>query len=227
MIVSDTDLSSKPSSKYTVTSHSLQPASPTQPSSTSDSILYTAHALWETCCRLQAKHLILTIAHPDAWEDLFHVELCNVFHMLAEHGADWIYHTPCRVPSQFILPREFPHSDCRGDLTVYPTSPRIVQHTFDWGHRRAWSFATRTVLDVGDSSYFDTLLPILVELMADRVACVAFPAEAAAEMHDEGSPTLDDPGDDAQQVPLDEDLHSHRPRKRSSGCYAFTWYPCR
>ena len=42
--------------------------------------------------------------------------------------------------------------------------------------------------------------------MADRVACIACPAEAAAEMHDEGSPTLDDPGDNASQVPLDEDL---------------------
>ena len=30
--------------------------------------------------------------------------------------------------------------------------------------------------------------------MADRVACVAFPAEAAAEMHDERGSTLDDPG---------------------------------
>ena len=170
------------------------------------SMVTDAHALLETCCRLQAKHLILTIAHPDAWEVLFHVKLCNVSHLLAEHAGDWMYHTPCRVPSQCILPREFPHSECRGDFTVYSTSPRIVQHTLDWGHRRAWSVAPRTVLDVGDSSYWDTLLPSLVEVMADRVACVAFPAEAAAEMHDERSPTLDDPGDDAQQVPLDEDL---------------------
>ena len=193
MIVSDVDLPSKPSSKYIVTSHSLQPASSTQPSSTSDSILCTAHALLEACCRLKAKLLILTIAHPDAWEVLFHVELCDVLHTRAEHGIDLIYHTPCRVPSQYNLPRELPHSECRGDLTVYSTSPRIVQHTLDWGRRRAWSFAPRTVLDVGDPSYWDALLPVLVEVMADRVACVAFPAEAAAEMHDEGSPTLDDP----------------------------------
>ena len=42
--------------------------------------------------------------------------------------------------------------------------------------------------------------------MADRVACVLFPAEAAAEMHDERGSMLDDPGNDAMQVPLDEDL---------------------
>ena len=42
--------------------------------------------------------------------------------------------------------------------------------------------------------------------MADRVACVAFPAEAAAEMRDEKVSTLDDPGNDAMQVPLDKDL---------------------
>ena len=41
--------------------------------------------------------------------------------------------------------------------------------------------------------------------MADRVACVAFPAEAAVEMRDERA-MLDDPGNDAMQVPLDEDL---------------------
>ena len=69
------------------------PASPTQPSSTSDGILCIAHALLETCCRLKAKLLILTIAHPDVWEVLFHVELCNILQMLAEHGVDWIYHT--------------------------------------------------------------------------------------------------------------------------------------
>ena len=84
----------------------------------------------------------------------------------------------------------------------------------DWGPRRAWSYAPRTVLDVGDSSYRDTLLPILVEVIADRVACVAFPAEAAAEMHDEGNPTLDDPGDNAQQVPLDEDLRKAIDREK-------------
>ena len=42
--------------------------------------------------------------------------------------------------------------------------------------------------------------------MADRVACVAFPAEAAAEMRDERGSTLDDPGSDTMPVPLDEDL---------------------
>ena len=50
--------------------------------------------------------------------------------------------------------------------------------------------------------------------MADSVACVAFPSEAAAEMHDEGSPTLDDPGDDAQQVPLDEGLRKAIDREK-------------
>ena len=42
--------------------------------------------------------------------------------------------------------------------------------------------------------------------MADRVACVACPAEAAAEMRDERDSTLDDPGNDTMPVPLDEDL---------------------
>ena len=42
--------------------------------------------------------------------------------------------------------------------------------------------------------------------MADRVACVAFPAEAAVEMRDERGSTLDDPGYDTMPVPLDEDL---------------------
>ena len=82
MIVSDTDLPSKPSSKYIVTSHSLQPESSAQSSPTSDSILCTAHALLETCCHLKAKLLILTIAYPGAWEVLFHVELCNVLHTI-------------------------------------------------------------------------------------------------------------------------------------------------
>ena len=93
MIVSDVDLPSKLSSKFIVTSHSLQSASSTQPLSASDSILCTAHALLETRCRLKAKLLILTIAPPDAWEVLFHVELYNVLHTLAEHGIDLIYHT--------------------------------------------------------------------------------------------------------------------------------------
>ena len=47
---------------------------------------------------------------------------------------------------------------------------------------------------------------VFVEVMADRVACVAFPAEAAAEMRDERGSTLDDPGNDTMPVPLDEDL---------------------
>ena len=89
MIVSDVDLPSKPSSKYIVTSHSLQPASSTQPSPTSDSILCTAHALLETCCHMKAKLLIVTIAYPGAWKVLFHFEFCNVLHTLAEHGIDF------------------------------------------------------------------------------------------------------------------------------------------
>ena len=132
MIVSDIDLSSKPSSKYIVTSHSLQPESFAQSSPTSDSILCTAHALLETCCHMKAKLLILTIAYPGAWEVLFHVELCNVLHTLAEHGIDFVYHTPCRVSSQYNLPRDFLHAECRGDLTVYSTSSRIVQRMLDW-----------------------------------------------------------------------------------------------
>ena len=83
MIVSDIDLPSKPSSKYIITSHSLQPESSAQSSPTPDSILCTAHALLETCCHMKAKLLILTIAYPGAWEVLFHVELCNVLHTLA------------------------------------------------------------------------------------------------------------------------------------------------
>ena len=88
MIVSNIDFPSKPSSKFIVTSHSLQPESSTQLSPTPDSILCTAHALLETCCHMKAKLLILTIAYPSAWEVLFHVELCNVLHTLAEHGID-------------------------------------------------------------------------------------------------------------------------------------------
>ena len=132
MIVSDIDLPSKPSSKYIVTSHSLQPESSAQSSPTSDSILCTAHALLETCCHMKAKLLILTIAYPGAWEVLFHVELCNVLHTLPEHGIDFVYHTPCRVSSQYNLPRDFHHSERRGDRTVYSTSSRIVQRTLDW-----------------------------------------------------------------------------------------------
>ena len=45
---------------------------------------------------------------------------------------------------------------------------------------------------MGNPSYWDALLPVFVEVMADRVICVALPA--------------DDPGNDAMQVPLDEDL---------------------
>ena len=141
MIVSDIDLPSKPSSKYIVTSHSLQPESSAQSSPTPDSILCTAHALLETCCHMKAKLLILTIAYPGAWEVLFHVELCNVLHTLAEHGIDFVFHTPCRVSSQNNLARDFHHSECRGDLTVYSTSSRIVQRMLDWGRHRKWSFA--------------------------------------------------------------------------------------
>ena len=92
------------------------------------------------------------------------------------------------------------------ELTVYSTSSRIVQRMLDWGRHRAWSFAPFTVLDVGDPGSWDALLPFFVEVMADRVACVAFPAEAAAEMCDDRGPALDDPGDDTMPVPLDEDL---------------------
>ena len=125
MIVSDIGLPSKPSSKYIITSHRLQPESSAQSSPTPDSVLCTAHALLKTCCHMIAKLLMLTIAYPDAWEVLFHVDLCNVLHTLAEHGIDFVYHTLCRVSSQYILPRDFPHSECRGDLTVYSTSPQI------------------------------------------------------------------------------------------------------
>ena len=79
MIVSDIDLPSKPSSKYIVTSHSLQPGSSSQSSPTPDGILCTAHALLETCCHMKVKLLILTIAYPGAWEVLFHVELVQCF----------------------------------------------------------------------------------------------------------------------------------------------------
>ena len=50
--------------------------------------------------------------------------------------------------------------------------------------------------------------------MADRVACVAFPAEAAAEMRDERGSTLDDPGNDKMPVPLDEDLSNAVDREK-------------
>ena len=78
-----------------------------KPSPTSDSILCTAHVLVETCCHMKAKLPILKIAYPGAWEVLFHVELCNVLHTLAEHGIEFIYHTPCNVSSQYNLPRDF------------------------------------------------------------------------------------------------------------------------
>ena len=64
------------------------------------------------------------------------------------------------------MPRDFPHSEYRGDLTVYSTSSRIVQRTLDWGRHREWSFAPFTVLDVGNPSYWDALLPVFVEVMA-------------------------------------------------------------
>ena len=56
--------------------------------------------------------------------------------------------------------------------------------------------------------------PVFVEVMADRVACVAFPAEAAAEMRDERGSTLDDPGNDAMPVPLHEDLSTAVDREK-------------
>ena len=87
----------------------------------------------------------------------------------------------------------------------------------DWGRHREWSFAPFTVLDVGNPSYWDALLPVFVEVMADRVACVAFPAEAAEEMRDERGSTLDDPGNDTMPVPLDEDIDREK----------IFWTPCR
>ena len=166
MIVSEIDLPSKPSSKYIVPSHTLQPESSAQSSPTSDNILFTAHALLETCCHMKANLLILTIAYPSAWEVLFHVELCNVFHTQAEHGMDFVYHTLCRVSSQYNLPRDFLPSECRGDLTVFFTSSRIEQRTLNWGRHREWSFALFTVLDKVNPSYWDAILPVFVEVMA-------------------------------------------------------------
>ena len=96
-------------------------------------------------------------------------------------------------------------------LVIFPirsvvVTSRIVQRTLDWGRHRAWSFAPFTVLDVGNPSYWDALLQVFVEMMADRAACVAFPTEAAAEMRDERGSTRDDPGRDAMQIPFDEDF---------------------
>ena len=136
-------------------------------------------------------------------------------------GLIFVYHTPCRVSSQYVLPRDFPHSECRGDLTVYSTSSQIVQRMLDWGRHRKWSLAPFTVQDVGNPSYWDALLPVFVEVMADRVACVAFPAEAAAEMRDERGSTLDDPGNETMPLPLDEDLNKG---ERSSGRHAVAWH---
>ena len=64
--------------------------------------------------------------------------------------------------TQYNLPRDFPHSECRGYLTVYSTSSRIVQRMLDWGRHREWSFAPFTVLDVGNPSYWNALLPVFV-----------------------------------------------------------------
>ena len=121
-------------------------------------------------------------------------------------GLIWFFTRPAECPSHYNLPRDFPHSECRGDLTVHSTSSRIVKRMLDWGRHREWSFAPFTVLDVGNPGYWDALLPVFVEVTADGVACVAFPAEAAAEMRDERGSTLDDPGNDTMPVPLDEDL---------------------
>ena len=79
MIVSDVDLPSKPSSKFFVTSHSLQPGSSAQSSPTPDSILCTTHALLETCCHMKAKLLILTIAYSGAWRFCFMLS-CAMFY---------------------------------------------------------------------------------------------------------------------------------------------------
>ena len=103
----------------------------------------------------------------------------------------------------------FLYSERRGDLPVTQRLHESFSTRWIGGHPRACSFAPRTVLDVGDSSYWDTLLPILIEVMADRVACVAFPAE-----HDERSFTLNDPGDDSQRVPLGEDLRTAIDREK-------------
>ena len=54
--------------------------------------LCTAHVLLETCCHMKAKLFILTIAFPGVREVLFHFELCNVLHTLAEHGIDYRSH---------------------------------------------------------------------------------------------------------------------------------------
>ena len=62
MIVWDIDLPSKPSSKYIVTSHSLQPESSAQSSPTSDSILCTAHALLGDLLPHESQTPHLTIA---------------------------------------------------------------------------------------------------------------------------------------------------------------------
>ena len=65
-----------------------------------------------------------------------------------------------------------------------------------------------------------------VEVMADRVACVAFPAEAAAEMHDERGSTRDDPGNDTMPVPPDEDLSKAVDRERDLlDAMPVAWYP--
>ena len=78
-------------------------------------------------------------------------------------------------------------------MTISSTSSRIIQLTLDWGrHRR------------GKPNCWDA---ILVEVMANRVACVAFLVEAAAEMSNERGSTLDDLGNDTMPFPLDDDLN--------------------
>ena len=95
----------------------------------------------------------------------------------------------------------------------------------DRGRHREWSSALFTVLDVGNPSHWDVLLPIFVKVMADRVACVAFPAEAAADMHDERGSRLDDPGNDAMQVPQDDDLSKAVDREKDHLHAAFASKP--
>ena len=57
---------------------------------------------------MKAKLLILTIAYPGAWEVLFHVELCNVSHTLAEHGIDFVFPRPAECRHNTICLVIFP-----------------------------------------------------------------------------------------------------------------------
>ena len=116
---------------------------------------------------------------------------------------------------------DFHHSECRGDLTVSRRLHESYSTRWTGVAIESGLFAPSTVLDVGNPSYWDALLPAFVEVMADRVACVAFPAEAAAEMRDERGSTLDDPGNDTMPVPPDEDLSKAVDREK------IFWTHCR